>query len=190
MEAFRDMTLVLAAASSGDRHAAEELLPLVYYELHALAAGYLRRERPDHTLQATALVHEAYLRLVDQTRVTWTERAHFLAVAATAMRRILVNHAKARSRIKRGGNRVRISLTGAPVKERPLDLVALDEALSRLSAMDAQQARIVELRFFAGMTVEQTAQVLGVSPRTVHREWVVARAWLRAEIEKGDTRDA
>lgn len=184
-----DLTAILLAAGDGDRVAADRLLPLVYDELHAQAERFLGRERRGHTLQPTALVHEAYLRLVDQTRVKWESRVHFLAVASTMMRRVLVNHAKARSRQKRAGDALRLTLDEALAAESPreLDLVALDEALERLAALDPQQARLVELRFFAGMTAPEAAQALGVSERTVHREWALAKAWLHAEVRKGDT---
>jgi RNA polymerase sigma factor (TIGR02999 family) len=183
-----DITTLVSAAGAGDPAAAEELLPLVYEELRAMASRQLRRERPGHTLGTTGLVHEAYLKLVDQSRVQWQGRAHFLAIAATAMRRILVNHAKARGRIKRGGEAARIPLDEAleSFQERSIDLDALDEALDRLSALDRDQARIVELRFFGGLSVEETARVLEISPRTVHREWDLAKAWLRGEVSKGE----
>ncbi|HEY3244420.1 MAG TPA: sigma-70 family RNA polymerase sigma factor [Phycisphaerae bacterium] len=186
----KDATAILLAASQGDPAAADALLPLVYDELQAVAARHLRRERPDHTLQTTALVHEAYLRLIDQSRVQWRGRAHFLAVAAMAMRRILVNHAKARARVKRGGQAARLPLDEAfeSFQQRSVDLEALDEALARLSKIDPDQGRMVELRFFGGLSVEETAKVLGISPRTVHREWDLAKAWLRAEVSRGDER--
>lgn len=185
-----DVTVLLTAACEGDSSAAGELLPLVYDELRAMAARHLRAERSGHTLQPTALVHEAYLKLVDQSRVQWRGRAHFMAVAATAMRRILVNHAKARGRLKRGGppaGRERVALDDAvdSFEHRAVDLEALDEALERLATMDAVQARIVELRFFGGLSVEETAETLGISTRTVHREWDLAKAWLRGEVSKG-----
>lgn len=183
-----DLTAILAAASAGDGPAADRLLPLVYDELRAQAARYLESERPDHTLQATALVHEAYLRLVDQTRVQWQDRVHFFAVAAVMMRRVLVNHAKARRAAKRGGQGLRLTLdeSSASGGPRDIDLVALDEALERLAALDPQQARLVELRFFAGMSAAEAAPVLGISERTLHREWTVAKAWLHAELSKGN----
>jgi RNA polymerase sigma factor (TIGR02999 family) len=188
MSRSHEVTRILLEADPGDRSALDRLLPLIYGELHDLAARYLQRERVGHTLQTTALVNEAYLKLVDQTRVRWENRAHFMAVAATAMRRILVNHARARGRLKRGGDRLRVSEEAPGVKapDRPLDLVALDEALNRLAAMDPRQSRIVEMKFFAGLTVEEIAKQLEVSPRTVHREWVSAKAWLSAEVRKGD----
>ena len=183
-----DATGILAAASAGDPAAADRLLPLVYDELRAQAARYLQSERPDHTLQATALVHEAYLRLIDQTRVQWKDRVHFFAMAAVMMRRVLVNHAKARHAAKRGGAGLRLTLddSAAAGVGRDIDLVALDEALQRLSALDPQQARLVELRFFAGLTAAEAAGVMGISERTLHREWAVAKAWLHAELCKGN----
>lgn len=188
-----DVTQILQAVSGGDERAAARLFPLVYDQLRQLAAGQLRHERAGHTLQPTALVHEAYLRLVDQTRVQWQGRTHFLAVAASAMRRILVNHAKARDRLKRGGEgrdqrRVPLDDVVDSLTKRGTDLEALDEALRRLSGLDPQQARIVEMRFFGGMTVDEVARVLSISPRSVHREWAMARAWLRGELERGDKR--
>lgn len=191
MPASEDMTQILTAATAGDQVAADKLLPLVYDELRALAARYLQEERPSHTLQTTALVHEAYLKLIDQRRAKWKDRTHFFAVAATAMRRILVNHAKAKKRSKRGGDQEKISLdvAAAIYEERALDLVALDEALEQLAAMDQQQSRIVELRFFGGLTVDEVAEVLGISARTVHREWTTARAWLRGQITQGNEDD-
>ncbi len=183
-----DVTMILNAVSSGDQSAADELLPLLYDELRSLAARRLRAERPGHTLQATALVHETYIRLVDQTRVRWTGRAHFLAVAATLMRRILVNHERDRRRQKRGGQAARATLSESALQTPApsLDLLALDEAMTRLASIDAQQNRIVELRYFGGLTVEEVAQVTGLSVRTVHREWAFAKAWLRGEVSKGD----
>jgi RNA polymerase sigma factor (TIGR02999 family) len=162
----------------------EDLLPGVYAELRRLAEAYLSRERPDHTLQPTALVHEAYLRLVDQRSVDWRNRAHFFGTAAEMMRRILVNHAHARRSVKRGGDMPRLALDDAVgfYEERDLDLVALDDALRELALLDARQSRVVELRFFAGLTIEETAEVLAISPATVKREWCLARAWLRREI--------
>ncbi len=188
----QDLTQILNAISTGEEGSADAILPLVYDELRAIAVGHLRQERLGHTLQATALVHETYVRLVDQRRVHWTGRAHFLAIAASMMRRILVNHAKARLCEKRGGGAARMELTiDTPLlPEKSLDLLALDEAMCRLANLDPQQCRIVELRFFGGLTAIETAQVVGVSERTVHREWTSAKAWLRGEICKGDEHDA
>jgi RNA polymerase sigma factor (TIGR02999 family) len=186
----QDVTQLLVDSSSGQKEALDQLMPLVYDELHRRAAQYLRRERPDHTLQPTALVHEAYLRLIDQTRVRWQNRAHFLGIAATMMRRILINYAQSHQAGKRGAGRHTLSLEAAedwaagPALAGAMDLVALDEALNHLAAIDHQQSRIVELRFFGGLTVEETADVLGISPATVHREWRMAKAWLHKEITK------
>jgi RNA polymerase sigma factor (TIGR02999 family) len=186
----KDVTQMLVDCTSGHKEVLDQLVPLVYDELHRLATRYLRRERPDHTLQPTALVHEAYLRLVDQSRAHWQNRAHFLGIAATMMRRILINHALGHQANKRGAGRYTLSLDGAadwarePDVDSAMDLVALDEVLVRLAAIDNQQSRIVELRFFGGLTVEETAEVLGISAATVHREWRMARAWLYKEISK------
>jgi RNA polymerase sigma factor (TIGR02999 family) len=179
-----NITHLLHEWSAGDQQALETLTPLVYEELRKQAARYLRRERQGHTLQTTALIHEAYLRLVDARDVNWQGRAHFFAIAANLMRRILVDHARRRDASKRGGSFVRMSLdeTLAVAEEVEVDLIAIDEALDRLAALDPQQARVVELRFFSGLTVEETAAALGVSPKTVKRDWAVARAWLRREI--------
>jgi len=181
-----DITQLLLEVSRGDQQALGQMLPLVYGELRALAERALRRERAGHTLQPTALVHEAYIKLVDQSRVQWQNRAHFYAVAAQIMRRILVDHARARQAAKRDGAGGRIALedTHAAPREQPPDLMALDEALTRLGELDQRQGRVVELRFFAGLTNEETAEVLGVSPATVKREWTTAKAWLRREMER------
>ena len=165
-------------------NAPARLMPLVYDELRRLARAYLRRERPDHTLQPTALVHEAYLRLVDQSRIKWQNRAQFFGIAAQMMRRILINHAEGRHAEKRGGHAPRVSLDEAVsfFEERDINLVALDEALNALAALDSQQSQIVELRFFGGLTVEEVAEVLGLSPATVKREWGSAKLWLRRQL--------
>ncbi len=188
MASQSDVTQVLAELRRGEAHAASKLLPLVYDELRRLAGQYLRDEMAGHTLQATALVHEAYLRLVDQTEADWQNRGHFFAVAAQAMRNILVDHARSRRAAKRGGDRRKFSLDEARGLSLEADeyLLALDEALKKLGALDAQQSRIVELRFFAGLTLEETAQVLGISPKTVQRDWLMARGWLHREVTKGD----
>jgi RNA polymerase sigma factor (TIGR02999 family) len=179
----REVTALLRDWSRGDRQALERLMPLVHGELRRLAASYLRAERPDHTLQPTALVHEAYLRLVDQRSVSWANRAHFFGIAAQLMRRILVDHARKRQAAKRAAvYRVTGTSAGSPSADRAPEILALDGALSDLEKLDARQARIVELRFFAGLTVEETAEVTGVSPATVKREWRTARAWLRREM--------
>jgi RNA polymerase sigma factor (TIGR02999 family) len=166
----------------GDREALEALMPLVYDELRRLADHYLRRERSDHTLQSTALVHEAYLRLAGQHPPEWQNRAHFFGIAAHVMRQILVEYARGRSAEKRGGNAITLTLDEAVALPRQMqtdiDVVALDRALNELSALDAQQGKIVELRFFAGLTIEDTSEVMGISPATVKRDWVTARAWL------------
>ena len=179
-----EVTQVLQNISQGDRDAVEQLIPLVYDEFRALAGSYLRRENPGHTLQPTALVNEAFLKLVDQKNVDWQGKSHFFAVGAQAMRRILCDHARSKSREKRGGDRQKISLneeiTLSP--QRDEDLLAVDEALVKLSKVDPRQARIVELRFFGGMTVQEVAEVLEVSKRTVEAEWTMVKAWLRREL--------
>ncbi len=170
--------------NEGNREAALDLMPLVYDELRQIARGYLQRERGDHTLQATGLVHEAYLRLVDQTATSWKNRAHFFGVAAKVMRRILVDHARRARAGKRGGDWDKLELNegllAAPA--RSVDLVALDEALEGLARLDPRQSQVVELRFFGGLTTEEAGEVLDVSPRTVKREWRIAKAWLRREL--------
>ena len=179
-----NVTQMLVNWGGGDADAAARLMPLVYDELRQLAQKYLHRERPDHTLQATGLVHEAYLRLVDQTAATWQNRAHFFGVAAAVMRRILVDYARSHRAEKRGGTREKIILDEAamPAAERSVDLIALDDALKDLVTFDPRQSQIVELRFFGGLSIEEVAEVLEVSPRTVKREWRLAKAWLRREV--------
>lgn len=177
-----DVTRLLSAWSSGDRAALDELLPTVYAELRRLAARHLRDERPHHTLQTTALVHEAYLRLVGQRRRNLRDRAHFFAMAAQMMRRILVDHARRRRAGKRGAGQEALPLDASVAIPADLDVIALDDALVRLAVIDARQSRIVELRFFGGLSVEQTSEVVGVSPATIKREWQAARAWLYREI--------
>jgi RNA polymerase sigma factor (TIGR02999 family) len=181
---LQDVSIILRAWSSGDRAAADELLPCIYDELRKIAAQYLRKERSDHTLQPTALVHEAYLKLVDISHVEWQDRAHFFAVAAQVMRHILVDHARARRTDKRGGEVQRIALDEAISfsKEPDVDLLSLDESLKQLATFDEQQARIVELKFFGGLTIEEIAEVLKISPATVKREWTMAKAWLHKRI--------
>lgn len=185
-----DVTQVLEQLRNGDERAADKLLPLVYDEFRALARHYLSQERHNHTLQPTALVHEAYMKLVDQSRVDWHGKSHFFAVAAQAMRRILVDHARSRQRDKRGGGRARVVLDEAvalsPQKDE--DVLALDEALERLAAIDPRQAKVVELRFFGGLSVEEVAQALGVSKRTVEGDWTFARAWLSRELRNDDSK--
>jgi RNA polymerase sigma-70 factor, ECF subfamily len=171
------------------REALDRLLPVVHGELRRIASAYLRRERPDHTLQPTALVNEAYLRLAERGEVEWESKTHFLAIAANVMRQILVDHARARHADKRHGDRARVELDEALVVafERDLDLVWLDEALDRLGDLDARLARVVELRFFGGLTTKETAEVLEVSTATVEREWATARGWLRRELTRGES---
>jgi RNA polymerase sigma factor (TIGR02999 family) len=169
----------------GDQAAREALIPLVYEELRRLARRHLRRERPDHTLQSAALVNEAYLRLIRQDQPQWQNRAHFFGVAAQLMRHILVDHARHRAAAKRGAGAPRLALDPeiALPRERDVNLVALDDALNQLAVLDPQQGRVVELRFFGGLSIEETAVVLGISPATVKREWATARAWLQREIQ-------
>ena len=180
----QDVTGLLRAWSRGDREAAEKLVPLVYDALRRRAAWHLGRERRDHTLRPTALVHEVYLRLVGQREAAWENRAQFFAVAAQVMRRVLVEHARGRGARKRGGSRCRVALdeTMLAAEPRDVDLLALEEALGELQALDPAKARIVELRFFAGLSLEETADVLGVSPATVTRGWRMAKAWLYRRI--------
>jgi len=168
-----------------DRQSLDSLLPVVYQELRRLAAGYIRHEKPGQTLQPTALVHEAYLRLMKDRPDRWQNKAHFCAIAAHSMRQILIERARARNAQKRWGEKARITLEEELVQggERSVDLLALDEAIERLAALDPEQARIVELRFFGGLTVEETADALDISPATVKRHWTVARAWLARELE-------
>jgi RNA polymerase sigma factor (TIGR02999 family) len=178
------MTELLQAWSDGDLEARDRLLPLIYEDLRRQAAAYLRRERPDHTLRPTALVHEAYLRLADQRHVVWQNRAHFLGLAAQAMRRILVDHARGRGAAKRAGDWARVTLEEDLTPPQPdLDLAALDDALHELAAIDPQQARIVELRFFGGLSVEEIGLLLTISPSTVKREWSSAKAWLYRRLK-------
>jgi len=185
MSETHEVTLLLSALSQGDRNAASKLVPVVYGELRRLAGSYMRRERQDHTLQATALVHEAYLKLVEQRSVNWQSRAHFFGVAAQLMRRILIDHARGHLRQKRGGEHKKISLDQAYIfsEQQSAELLAVDEALERLSKLDPRQARVVELRFFGGLSVEEAAEVLGVSPKTVKRDWSVAKTWLYADLK-------
>jgi len=180
-----DATDLLVAWSNGDESAFDKLVPLVYQELRLLAQRYLRRERPDHTLQATALVNEAYIRLIDVNRIQWQNRAHFLAVAAQTMRRILVEFARHRGRQKRGGDAVWVTIDDAEVaQEKGADLVALSDALSALATFDPRMGQVVELRFFGGLSVQETADVLKVSPETVMRDWRTAKVWLLRELSQ------
>jgi RNA polymerase sigma factor (TIGR02999 family) len=184
-----NVTQMLLDWGRGDRAALDRLMAVVYEDLRRQAARCLRRERPDHTLQTTALVHEGYMRLVDQRRVEWQDRAHFFAIAARVMRQVLVDHARRRNADKRGGAEDALPLDEAlavGAEEPPVDLVALDEALGRLEALSARQARVVELRYFGGLSVEETAEVLGVSPATVKNDWAASRAWLRRQLESRD----
>jgi RNA polymerase sigma factor (TIGR02999 family) len=182
--ASEKVTELLAQISGGNRAAVDELMPLVYRELKRIAGSQLGRERVGHTLQATALVHEAYLKLVDQREVAWRNRAHFFGVSAQAMRRILLDYAKSRGRRKRGGEARRTSFDEAlaVAEDRVSDLLTIDQALTKLEQLDARQAKVVELRFFGGLSVEETAEVLGVSTPTVKREWAMAKAWLYREL--------
>lgn len=181
-----EITLWLTEWGQGKEEALDALMPVVYAELHRQAAGYLRRERIGHTLQASALINEAYMKLIDQRDVNWKNRAHFFGIAAQAMRRILVDHARARHRNKRGGNAEDLPIEAAefaPAADgTSVDLIALDEALTRLAKLDERQSRIVELRFFSGMSVEETAEALSISTATVKNEWRTAKAWLFQEL--------
>src|SRR4051812_5286330 len=184
-EKSSEITQLLLAWGNGDPHAGDRLLPLVYAELHRRAAAAMRRESEGNTLQATALVHEAYLRLVDQDRVAWRNRAQFFGVAAQVMRRILIDHAREHLAQKRGGGARQVTLSGVEApsdSDEAIDVLALNDALDRLAKLDARQARLVELRYFAGLDIEETAEALDVSPATVKREWATARAWLRREL--------
>ncbi len=182
-----ETTVLVGDLTRGDETAANLLTPMVYEELRALAAGLLRHETPGHTLQPTALVHEAYMRLVDQTEVDYQGRAHFIALAARTMRRVLVDHARAREAKKRGGGRERVTLDSSVAfsTDHPVDLLALDEALTKLASLHQRQAQIVDLRFFGGLTIEETAVVLEVSHATVEVDWKMARSWLRRELAGG-----
>lgn len=179
-----DVTLLLSQLAGGDGSAVDRILPLVYQDLHALAGAFLRQERPGHTLQPTALVNEAYLRLVDQRRGDWKDKAHFVAIASQAMRRVLVDHARTRNRVKRGGGRIRavVDADMVFVDDPAEDILALDDALTRLAAINPQAARTVEMRCFGGLTIEQSASLLGTSQSTVERQWRYARAWLHREL--------
>jgi len=182
-----DVTSLLKKLANGNQEAAGELIPAIYKELHRLAVARLRRERPNHTLEATALVNEAYIRLVSQ-RNDWKSRAHFFAVASNLMRRILVDYARRQFRAKRGGAHTKLSLDEVVLlsPERPDEMLALDECLTRLEKLDARQSRIVELRYFGGLTVDEAAEVLGVSPTTVRREWTSAKAYLYGELKQSN----
>jgi len=180
-----DVTSMLIEWSEGDREALDRLIPVVYDELHRIAERYFRRERSDNTLQPTALVNEVYIRLVKQSAVSWQNRAHFFGIAANTMRRILVERARARNASKRGSGDYKLDLTdvsGVPVDSSRVDLLALDRSLEHLESFDPQQSRIVEAKFFGGLSIEETAEVIGVSPATVKREWALAKAWLFREL--------
>jgi RNA polymerase sigma factor (TIGR02999 family) len=183
-----DVSVLLRAWSGGDQTALERLTPIVYRELHRLAGRYMRRERPGHSLQTTALVNEAYMRLVGYTRMRWQDRAHFFAVAAQVMRRILVEHAR-RHNLKRGGDVPHVALDEAALvgADADVDLVALDDAMTALARVDPRKMQVVEMRFFGGLSVEETAEVLGISPVTVKRDWRMAKAWLYREMADGTT---
>jgi RNA polymerase sigma factor (TIGR02999 family) len=184
-----DISRLLHAWNGGNSNALDELLPLVYNELRRQARRLLRNERPNHTLQSTALIHEAYLNLVEQNHINWQNREHFFAISANVMRRILVNYANARRRKKRGGAAENLELDEMKVLVTPtkdVDLLALDEALTRLAKKDEQQARIVELRYFSGLTIEETASILGISKATIKRDWKMTKAWLYREISVHD----
>lgn len=181
-----EVTQILKSIAAGDEHAASALLPLVYDELRGLAGAYLANERADHTLQATALVHEAFLRLLRQKDASWESRAHFYRVAALAMRRVLVNHARDRRRLKRGGGVRPLPIEGIGEPESPAeDLVALDEALEKLAALDERKVQVVQLRYFGGFTVDETARILDLSPAQIKRDWTAARAFLLREMTGG-----
>ena len=182
----KDVTALLLEWSGGNRAALDELMPLIYAEFRQLASRALSRERPNHTLQSTALAHELYLKLIDQKRTQWRDREHFFAMASQIIRRILVDYARRLHAQRRGGLDTRITLDEAlaPQQDRDLNLVELDDALEALSQIDSQQARIIELRFFGGLSIEATGRILGVSPSTVNREWNLARAWLYRELSR------
>jgi len=182
----QEVTLLLKKWRAGEQRALDELIPLLQSELRNLAGGYLRKERADHTLQPTALVNEAYMRLVDQNRVQWQDRAHFIGIAAQMMRRILVDHARQRRAEKRGGMVTKVTFDEAidSPEDRGVDVEALDEALTRLAAFDERLAKVVEARFFGGLSIDETAKVIGISPATVKREWATAKAWLYRELRK------
>jgi RNA polymerase sigma factor (TIGR02999 family) len=194
MNSSSDITELLVDWGEGDQAALEKLIPMVEKELRRIAHNQMRRESPGHTLQTTALVNEAYLRLVDQKRVRWQNRSHFFAIAAKIMRRILLNYARDRDRDKRGGGAVQVSLSDADavIQERAMDLIALDQALNKLELIDERKCRVVELRFFAGLSVEDTAEALDTSAITVIRDWNMAKAWLARELSSGayDVRNA
>jgi RNA polymerase sigma-70 factor (ECF subfamily) len=181
-----DVTQLLVAWGNGDQTARDQLMPLVYAELHRLAHRHIKKERPGHTLQTSALVNEAFLRLVDQRDMHWQNRAHFFGIAAQMMRRILVDYARKRQFAKRGGNQVQVSLNEEllAAKQRSADVVLLDDALTQLAQVDYRKSKVVELKFFGGLSIEETAEALGVSPGTVMRDWTLAKAWLRRAMSR------
>jgi RNA polymerase sigma factor (TIGR02999 family) len=181
-----DVTQLLVAWGNGDQAARDQLMPLVYAELHRLAHRHLKKERPGHTLQTSALVNEAFVRLVDQRDVHWQSRAHFFGIAAQMMRRILVDYARKRRFAKRGGHQLQVSLNEEVIaaKQRSAEVVLLDDALTQLAAVDERKSKVVELKFFGGLSIEETAEVLGVSPGTVMRDWTLAKAWLRRAMSR------
>ena len=187
-----EITLLLRRLQEGDKGAEEHLIEKVYGELRKLAASYLRRERPGHSLQPTALVNEAYLKLTRLDRLSWQDRSHFFGVAAHLMRQILVDHARARRAEKRGGDVRVVPLDEALIldKGRPMEIIALDEALDRLQEKDPRGAKVVECRFFGGLSVEETAEVLGIAPRTVKRDWYLCRAWLQRELSRNSPHES
>ncbi|HBB94596.1 MAG TPA: RNA polymerase subunit sigma-70 [Blastocatellia bacterium] len=187
MTSDADITALLVDWNNGDKSAIDRLLPLVERELHRLAHSYMRREDPDHTLQTTALINETYLRLIDQRKVQWQNRAHFFGIAAQIMRRILLNYARDQNRMKRGGRNIHVSLSEAMVMpaEKDRELIALNDALTRLEAIDERKSKVVELRYFGGLTVPEVAEVLKVSEITVMRDWAFAKAWLSREMQNG-----
>jgi len=192
MSTHHEVTEILERVSAGEERALDELLPLVYEELRRLAGSYMRREREGHTLQPTALMHEAFIRLHGGSEIRWESRAHFMAAAARTMRRVLVDHARSKGRHKRGGEWQRVTLTGpiaAPISAEPLDVIALDRALERLAEHDERKARVVELLYLAGLTADEAAHVLGVTSRTIERDWRYARAWLLHEMERSTDDD-
>jgi RNA polymerase sigma factor (TIGR02999 family) len=191
MESAKVITLV-EAAGAGDREALAQLMPVVYDELRRLAASYLRRERPGQTLQATALVHDVYVRLLQDSKLSWQNRAHFFGIAARSMRQILVERARARDAVKRGGGQLRVTLDPGVIASEPqtFDVEALDDALTRLAAFDPELERLVDVRFFGGLSIEEAGEALGISPATVKRRWAVAKAWLARELGGSDRHDA
>ncbi|HEX7331640.1 MAG TPA: sigma-70 family RNA polymerase sigma factor [Pyrinomonadaceae bacterium] len=185
----RQITQLLKDWGNGDQDARDQLIPLVYQELHRMAHQHMRKERPGHTLQTSALVHEAFVRLIDQREIHWQNRAHFFGIAAQMMRRILVDHARSRQYAKRGGDASRVSLDEVAIvsEARAADVVALDDALTSLATVDQRKSQVVELRFFGGLSIDETAAVLAVSPGTVMRDWTLAKAWLRREMRADGT---